>query len=163
MKQIIRRIDAVKAGLTRYFNGKACKNGHIAERLVSSHECVVCSKARSRPRLAKYYQTSAGKTKRKSYRNSWRKKVKAEVIIHYGGKCVCCGETELSFLCMDHIEGGGNKHRREIGRKDLAPWLKENNYPPRFQVLCANCNLSKHLLGVCHHQRSVTQVTSLNA
>ena len=34
---------ARKAGLTRYFTGKPCKHGHVAERLVSNRRCTICS------------------------------------------------------------------------------------------------------------------------
>lgn len=30
-------------GLTRYFTGESCRHGHVAERLVSSRSCVVCT------------------------------------------------------------------------------------------------------------------------
>jgi 5-methylcytosine-specific restriction endonuclease McrA len=39
------RVAAKAAGLKRYFTGKPCKHGHIAERLVSCGLCVECSKA----------------------------------------------------------------------------------------------------------------------
>ena len=29
-------------------------------------------------------------------------------------KCACCGEKELSFLTIDHINGKGNIHRKEM-------------------------------------------------
>ena len=32
------------AGLTRYFTGEPCKRGHVADRLVSSHNCTLCIK-----------------------------------------------------------------------------------------------------------------------
>jgi len=60
----------------------------------------------------------------------------------YGGKCACCGFDQPNALVIDHINGGGNKHRKEIGPL-LYRWLKEQGYPSGFQVLCANCNMSK--------------------
>ena len=33
-------------GMNRYFTGKPCKNGHIAERWVSKAKCVQCSAER---------------------------------------------------------------------------------------------------------------------
>ena len=38
------RAEAIARGLTRYFTGEPCKRGHIAERRVSTHVCVECSK-----------------------------------------------------------------------------------------------------------------------
>ena len=36
------RQDALKQGLTRYFTGKPCPLGHVAERLVSTKACSEC-------------------------------------------------------------------------------------------------------------------------
>jgi hypothetical protein len=90
-------------------------------------------------------------------------KLKREVMDHYGGRCACCGETELAFLAIDHIDGNGAEHRREIAAEkgsqwlqaghNTYRWLRKNNYPEGFQVLCANCNCGKHWNGgVCPHE-----------
>jgi len=42
------RIQARKEGRTRYFTGKICKQGHMAPRLVSNGQCVICSGRRRR-------------------------------------------------------------------------------------------------------------------
>ena len=83
-----------------------------------------------------------------------RLKTKLEVIEHYGGKCACCGEDELSFLTLDHINGGGSKHRKSVGGgKDFYVAMKRQGYPDGLQVLCANCHLSKTVLGQCIHKQ----------
>jgi len=38
------RTTAKDKGLTRYFNGKPCPNGHVAERMTSNARCVECLK-----------------------------------------------------------------------------------------------------------------------
>lgn len=83
---------------------------------------------------------------------------KEKVFSHYspaGIRCACCGETELKFLSIDHIEGGGNKHRKAIGRGaggTFYRWIIKEGYPPGYQVLCYNCNLAKGFFGRCPHQ-----------
>lgn len=42
--EIISRNDARARGLTRYFTGKPCERGHIAERYVATPNCVECQK-----------------------------------------------------------------------------------------------------------------------
>lgn len=67
--------------------------------------------------------------------------------------CQCCGETTLEFLALDHVNGSGNQHRKEVGTLAMAEWAKRNNYPPGlFQVLCHNCNMAKGFYGRCPHQ-----------
>lgn len=40
--EIIRRKDARAIGRVRYFTGKPCKHGHIAERLICNGRCLEC-------------------------------------------------------------------------------------------------------------------------
>ncbi len=94
-----------------------------------------------------------------SYRRAKHVSLRAEVMAHYSRgvpTCSCCGERGLHFLTMDHINGGGNKHRREIGNASgtLLSWIKRNGYPDGFQVLCWNCNLAKAHHGQCPHGRA---------
>jgi hypothetical protein len=42
MKKISRQ-DAMAQGLKRYFTGKPCKRGHVAERSVSGKNCIMCA------------------------------------------------------------------------------------------------------------------------
>ncbi len=83
------------------------------------------------------------------------RELRRRVIEHYGGKCNCCGEKELKFLAIDHIEGNGNQHRLSVlGHKhaSIYRWLVRNNFPVGFQVLCHNCNMAKGCYGICPHQ-----------
>lgn len=71
-------------------------------------------------------------------------------------KCACppCKEDNPLFLSIDHIHGGGLKHRKETGNHGtgLYHWLKRNNFPKGFQILCFNCNQGKNRnKGVCPH------------
>lgn len=107
---------------------------------------------------------------KRSYR-----KIRLEVLQHYSQSeiplCKCCKENKFEFLQIDHINNDGAEHRREIGmtqstqdqmqREGRKPsiggngfvyWLKKNNYPEGFQVLCANCNYGKKNCGVCPHK-----------
>lgn len=71
------------------------------------------------------------------------------VISAYGGVCVCCGNADKAFLSIDHInryDGVGPR-----GGNDLRLWLKANNFPPGFRVLCVNCNFALGKFGYCPH------------
>lgn len=83
--------------------------------------------------------------------------LKNDVFEAYGGwLCACCGETEKSFLTMDHMLNNGSQLRREgvHGHStQFYRWLKKMGYPKDFQVLCMNCQFGKSMNnGTCPHQ-----------
>lgn len=85
------------------------------------------------------------------------KKQKLIVYEHYGNKCSCCNEKEIAFLSIDHINGGGNKHRKKISKSSKTlpyRWIISNNFPETLQLLCMNCNFAKGKLGKCPHEGS---------
>ena len=84
--------------------------------------------------------------------------LKHEVFSHYSKgkpKCACCGEdVSLDFLTMDHVKGrktGKNVDKRRGA--GLYSYLKNNDYPSGYQVLCWNCNAAKFVYLVCPHKR----------
>ena len=83
---------------------------------------------------------------------AYRKKERLGALAAYGGKCACCGEEDYRFLCIDHINNDGAEHRKKI-KGTIFSWLRKNNYPEGFQVLCWNCNMGKyHNGGICPHK-----------
>lgn len=87
---------------------------------------------------------------------TYRKELRAEVLGHYGAHCACCGETTPEFLCIDHINGGGTQHRKQIGGSSpsMYAWIRKQGFPDDFRVLCHNCNQSLGLYGFCPHQKT---------
>jgi hypothetical protein len=86
----------------------------------------------------------------------YKTKLRDDVFNAYGGpKCKCCREEHIEFLTIDHIDGGGAEHRRKIGKatQQVYLYLRRNNYPSGFQVLCMNCNFSIGIRGYCPHQK----------
>lgn len=68
-------------------------------------------------------------------------------------ECTCCQEDMLEFLTIDHVDNNGAKHRKEVIKtQTFYNWLKSNNWPSGFQILCFNCNLAKGHYGICPHQ-----------
>lgn len=55
MRAIITRQDALASGLKRYFTGKPCKRGHVAERNALSCFCMECSRENERT-LPRHYR-----------------------------------------------------------------------------------------------------------
>lgn len=88
-----------------------------------------------------------------------RARLRLTCLVHYSGgkmECACCGIKETMFLSIDHIAGGGDKHRRSLfgkWRGAMYHWLIENNFPTGYRVLCFNCNCARGFFGYCPHER----------
>jgi hypothetical protein len=81
-----------------------------------------------------------------------QQKLRRFCLEHYGGQCVCCGIDNYEFLCIDHINGGGHQHRKEVGYgSTFCRWLIKRNMPEEYRVLCHNCNQSIGYYGYCPH------------
>lgn len=83
-------------------------------------------------------------------------KSKIQALVKYGDlSCACCGESTLAFLTLDHIECGGQRHRKSLkkakGGTHFYGWLKKNNYPEGYRILCFNCNCAIGAFGECPH------------
>ncbi len=73
------------------------------------------------------------------------RRLRYQAIQAYGGKCACCGETNVLFLCLDHIVPRSKLPAKDPARGAvIAKALKQTNYnDPNIQVLCYNCNSAK--------------------
>lgn len=93
-------------------------------------------------------KTEESKKNRKQYNLI----LKNQVIEKYGGKCVCCGESEILFLTIDHINNDGYKDSDKY--KSFYYILRRNSIREDLQVLCFNCNCGKLINdGVCPHKK----------
>src|SRR3990167_4875657 len=118
---------------------------------------------KNRKRFNELNRLSAKRWREKNPEESVRRarehiiKVRDLVLFYYGGnppKCLCCKEDKKEFLCIDHIDGVGNKQRKALktgGGYAFYPWLIKSNYPVGFRVLCHNCNMSLGFNGYCPH------------
>jgi hypothetical protein len=100
---------------------------------------------RERRRGLAYYETHRGEYRSRKQRTE--DQLRRNVFRRYGEMCACCGTTE--DLTIDHINGGGNKHREAIGLGARAAgipfyrWLYRMYFPAGYQTLCRRCNTSK--------------------
>lgn len=118
---------------------------------VDNKLCLLCGK----PLTVKYLRCDECRSKNRIWQTDAARRLKAEIIEAYGGKCVCCGETTFEFLSIDHINGKGNEHRRQLKSEGIGlyNWLKKHTFPKdNYQLLCYNCNMAKSLYGICPHQ-----------
>ncbi len=122
---------------------------------ISEKECPSCKQIK--PALS-YYTNPCCKDGLqrtcKDCRRAERYSRKRRVIDHYSNgsnQCACCGESTYEFLTIDHVDGGGSNHRKQIGTSIIA-YLIRHNFPHGYQILCFNCNVSKGFYGYCPHE-----------
>jgi len=113
--------------------------------------CKFCERKRSQEKY----------TKNKDYINNKHKlrhKEKRMILLKYYSNetmsCACCGENNIEFLTIDHINNDGHLHRQNSSvRSSIYNWLIKNHFPAGFQVLCFNCNMAKGIYGICPHKK----------
>lgn len=112
--------------------------------------CIQCEQKTNGDR-----QLCDGCAERKRVINTKRRyEVRKQVFDHYGNRCNCCGEPNILFLSIDHVNRDGVTHRKETGVSGtgINYWLVKHNFPEGFQVLCFNCNLGRERNGgICPH------------
>lgn len=111
--------------------------------------CRYCSADREKSRRDRYKSEGTSS----SYSHNMRYKI--EVFSHYSQgdpKCACCNTKYLPHLTLDHINQDGAKRRKNgepQGGAHLWKYVKDNNYPLDFRILCYNCNITFYKLGKC--------------
>lgn len=114
--------------------------------------CAACMITRATANNKEYRQKGPTKSRMKSLGPTpSRKDLRQMMLKAYGSICVCCGEETEAFLTIDHVNGGGNTHRKQGDvYRDLwrRGWPKEG-----FRLLCMNCNWARGQLGYCPHER----------
>jgi hypothetical protein len=139
------------------------------KRLIHQKEYSLKNKEKIKIKGKKYYQENKKEIDKynKEYRiknrakinenkKKYRARIKKEVLSFYSkGKleCRCCKEDIYEFLTIEHINGNGAQHRKEMPSSNIYLELKKNKFPKGYEVLCYNCNCAKGVLGKCPHYK----------
>lgn len=99
---MISRKQAKAKGLTRYFTGKPCCRGHVAERMVSNYVCVDC--ANIFPARKRYLASDKHKAAQKRDYTKHKKKRIAQ-------------QTAWVTRNLDRVRW--NKHQHYLANKDI--------------------------------------------
>jgi hypothetical protein len=136
-------------------------DARLRSRRIAAGRCADCGRdpKPGRRRCQECLDRSAAKNAAR------RRRLKAAAFAAYGDQCACCGEANPKFLTIDHVNGGGHAHRRQIGGPGLVlEWLARHGYPEGFQLLCWNCNCARaYNGGVCPHEEERGEVRRLRA
>ncbi len=138
--------------------------------------------AGARASVAKYAASAKGKANQKRFFSTQKGralsakhcrknviKVRLEAIRVYSNgemRCACCGESNVGFLTLDHVNNDGAAHRKRAAGGSLAWKLRRLGWPkdPPIQVLCYNCNCGRQYnAGICPHKGLVDLESSRKA
>lgn len=78
------------------------------------------------------------------------KELRVTVLKAYGNKCSCCRRRGIEFLTIDHVNGGGRKHRKAKGSMAILRAIIKLNFPKKYRILCWDCNGARGVYGYCH-------------
>lgn len=101
----------------------------------------------------------------REYNKYYRVGLRKEVLTAYGDgvlACVCCHESHYEFLCLDHVNGGGGKERKNgLGSVALMYKLRRLGFPKgEYRTLCCNCHQAYTEHGACPHQSASSVIGS---
>jgi hypothetical protein len=139
----------------QYYRDKDQKNRDVLIKKFGSKKCVVCKEPLTIKNTSIRTFKKNDDVCKKCSAKRCQLKLRQEILLQYGNKCICCGETTPEFLTIDHINGRSLPYKKtfESGNK-LYSVLRKLNYPKdNYQLLCWNCNCSKGRYGQCPHQK----------
>lgn len=147
-----------------FLNEKRCSrcketkplNSFYKNRTHSSRHASKCKDCSNKD-CKTWYEANKSEVNQKIRKNGfkYRAHMKSTIIQVYSNgtnTCACCGESNMEFLTIDHINGNGRAHRKSVG--NVYQWLCRNNFPAGFRVLCMNCNFAYGKYRYCPHDRN---------
>ncbi len=104
---ILTRSAAIEAGVNRYYTGKPCKRGHLAERVTSTSTCIICKQEQERNaysldptyRQQQYQQNRATVLQRQKLRYVAQR----ETILDYGRHWRLQNKTHTRQYMSDNL------------------------------------------------------------
>ncbi len=125
--------------------GKACTKRYNDSPKRKACEKKFLEKIMNTPELRKN-RVERLKKWRRNHQGTYAK-VRQEVLVFLGNKCVKCGIADFRVLQIDHINGNGYKERKQFGKGGQAS-IKYYRHiidvqGQNYQLLCANCNWIK--------------------
>lgn len=131
-----------------------CRGCETGRRNSASHYCSTCQASRRREW---YKNDPENRAKRLASNKAGNDALRLEVLMAYGHACACpgCYIIEAEFLTLDHVDNDGAAERKAtglFGGIQFYRYVRSLGCPrDRYQLLCWNCNLAKHIYGKCPH------------
>lgn len=166
--KIVLRSEAKALGLTRYFTGKKCKQGHISMRRTHNGECCECASIYSKIYESKNRDWRVAKARERARKNTAKRVLYNKEWRHKNPEIAGPMARAGSLKRRARKRSAEGRHSAQDIKKLLA---KQNhkcaacrvsvkmagyhvdhiiplarggaNWPDNLQILCPTCNLSK--------------------
>lgn len=133
-RQAIERTQALAEGLTRYFTGRPCKYGHVAERLTSSRDCLTCSNEKRKSYRQKNIE------KERIRQDSWTRENRDKV-----------NANNRRYKKANTAKGAADSALRRADKRQRTPcWLTDEDRE-LMEDIYALSQLRSEMTGVQHH------------
>lgn len=154
----IQRGVCVACGKATPVNGtRRCGKCREIRRLISQRQkrnrpTGACNQCCIRPALPNRASCSACTERARAKSLETYRKYRVDVLELYGGSCRCCGNRNMKYLQLDHVNNDGGKERKILpvacrGGRFFQYVLKLGYKRKDLQVLCANCHNAKRYGG----------------
>jgi len=121
------RAKAKAEGKTRYYTGKPCKHGHVAERQTSNGTCTVCLQNRN----SQWAKDNPDKVYRnhRAYLERYPEKHKAYIRQYYINNKEKRNLAAKNWQLLNPHKNAAKQKRREAAKLSRTPkWLKPEHY-----------------------------------
>jgi hypothetical protein len=149
----MKRSEAKAKGLTRYFTGNPCPSGHIAERITSGGQCVVCNAARAKA----WQDANRDKTKEtdRAYKDANRDRIKTYRRAYYQDNIE--SERERKRL---HMRGRHHIYKRKL-QAATPKWLS-NADSDAIMAIYVEARATTETTGVPHEVDHIVPIIGKN-
>lgn len=152
--KVISRKDALLAGSKRFFTGKPCRKGHVAERLVSDYHCLPCKYeniAKQRAADPKKFAMRRRKWNNRAAKNEQKARRKARLRNQV---CQCCTSKQVESIyraarqkkfTVDHIIPLAKGGRHCLYNLQLLPHIANSSKGARYDPLVEGTQYLRNL------------------
>jgi hypothetical protein len=130
LPNIISRGEARALGLKRYFTGKPCRHGHVAERGVNGGECVDCNRENNRKYRAdpeRARKRAAAREKERERSRLYYAKNKDKLLSQRAAKRAADPESAREYQRMWRAANKDEINRRRVAQYRAARAASELN------------------------------------
>jgi hypothetical protein len=134
---------------------------------INTKICYVCGEEKSLQSFGKYYsRENQSDNLRRNICEFCRKdrlyaKFRYFFFKEFDFKCQCCGESDIRFLTLEHVQQDGYKDRGLSPIQLYRKAFEEKYDRSKWSCLCWNCNCATNHHKICPHKSDVSKESYL--